>query len=97
MPGDLARALAAQQAAEAKQQEAEARLLELENALTWQTSCLACSRVLDSSIREHERAERAEASAKSWEEEARLRAINSGYWQRRAEAAEAALQERKEP
>ena len=35
-------------------------LAELENAVTWNTSCLSCARLLDSSIAEHERAERAE-------------------------------------
>ncbi len=40
---------------------AEARLAELENAVTWETSCLSCSRVLDASAAERERAERAEA------------------------------------
>lgn len=36
------------------------RLAELENAIGWNTSCTSCARVLDSSIRETERAERAE-------------------------------------
>jgi hypothetical protein len=36
------------------------RLVQLENALEWGTSCLSCAAVLDSSIRDHERAERAE-------------------------------------
>jgi hypothetical protein len=39
---------------------AAARLAELENALNWGTSCTSCAAVLDSSIRETERAERAE-------------------------------------
>jgi hypothetical protein len=37
-------------------------LAEYENAITWLTTCLACARVLDSGIRETERAERAEAA-----------------------------------
>lgn len=36
------------------------RVAEYENAANWGTSCLSCSRVLDSSIRDHERAEEAE-------------------------------------
>lgn len=39
--------------------ELRARLGEYENAVTWNTSCLSCAKVLDSSIAEHERAERA--------------------------------------
>lgn len=39
---------------------AMARLAELENAINWGTSCTSCAAVLDSSIRDHERAERAE-------------------------------------
>lgn len=35
-----------------------AALAEYENAITWQTDCLSCARVLDSSIRETERADR---------------------------------------
>ena len=40
---------------------AEERLLELENAVGWNTSCTSCSRVLDSAYAETVRAERAEA------------------------------------
>lgn len=36
-------------------------IMERENAVTWNTSCTACATVLDSSIMEHNRAERAEA------------------------------------
>ena len=50
----------ARQAAEARAEAAEGKLLEYENAITWGTSCLSCSRTLDTSIAEHERAERAE-------------------------------------
>lgn len=39
---------------------AETRLAELENALSWQTSCTSCAAVLDSSYREHCRREEAE-------------------------------------
>lgn len=38
---------------------AEARLAELENATTWFTTCTNCARILDSSIKDYERAERA--------------------------------------
>lgn len=38
------------------------RLAGYENRITWNTTCQACARVLDSSIRETERAERAEAA-----------------------------------
>jgi hypothetical protein len=44
------------------------RFAEYENAVTWGTSCLNCARILDESIAEHERADKAEA------EVARLRA-----------------------
>ena len=37
------------------------RLAKYESAINWQASCLACSRVLDSSVAETERAEKAEA------------------------------------
>ena len=37
------------------------RLLDYENAIEWNTTCLSCSAVLDSSIRETWRRERAEA------------------------------------
>lgn len=40
--------------------EMRARITAYENAITWNTSCLACATVLDSCIRETERAERAE-------------------------------------
>ena len=40
---------------------AEARLGELENALSWETSCLSCARVLDSAYAETCRREQAEA------------------------------------
>lgn len=39
-----------------------ATLAEYENAITWQTDCLSCARILDSCIRETERAEKAEAT-----------------------------------
>ncbi len=38
-----------------------AELLEYRNAITWETSCLACSRMLDACRATEERAERAEA------------------------------------
>jgi hypothetical protein len=36
------------------------RIAEYENAITWGTSCLTCARVLDASIADHQRAEKAE-------------------------------------
>lgn len=38
------------------------RIVDYENRITWETSCGSCARVLDSSILEHERAEKAEAA-----------------------------------
>lgn len=52
-------------------EEAERKLAELERALNWQTSCLACSRVLDSSYAETVRAEKAEAAVERARELAR--------------------------
>lgn len=50
------------------------RLAEYENTINWMTTCTGCARVLDSCIRETERAERAEAAL------ARVRALHSnGY------------------
>lgn len=39
-----------------------ARIAEYENTITWHTTCTSCARILDSSIRETERAEKAEAA-----------------------------------
>ncbi len=39
-----------------------ASLAEYESTINWMTTCTSCARVLDSSIRETERAERAEAA-----------------------------------
>lgn len=39
-----------------------AALAEYENTINWMTTCTGCARVLDSCIRETERAERAEAA-----------------------------------
>jgi len=36
------------------------RLAELENAIAWDTHCISCARILDASICDHERAEKAE-------------------------------------
>ena len=46
------------------------RLADYENRITWHTTCGSCARILDSSIRETERAERAEAAI------ARIRALH---------------------
>lgn len=53
----------------AAREKAEARVAELENALNWQTSCLACAKMLDSSIADHDRAEAAEAQVAALREE----------------------------
>ncbi|MFF2100917.1 hypothetical protein [Streptomyces sp. NPDC058202] len=42
--------------------ELRSRLADYENRITWETTCGSCARVLDSSIRETERAEKAEAA-----------------------------------
>lgn len=41
--------------------ERDRRIADYENAISWNTSCTSCAAVLDSSIRDHDRAERAEA------------------------------------
>lgn len=43
--------------------QAAARILEYENALAWETNCLNCAKLLDSSYAETVRAEKAEAQA----------------------------------
>ena len=43
-------------------EQAEAKVADYENRITWHTTCGSCARVLDSSIRETERAARAEAA-----------------------------------
>ena len=40
--------------------ERDRRIADYENAISWNTSCTSCAAVLDSSIRDHDRAERAE-------------------------------------
>ena len=60
---DLAEAMAAPEPEPDDASELESmrlKVAEYENAINWNTSCLSCATVLDSSIREHERAERAE-------------------------------------
>jgi hypothetical protein len=42
-------------------EKAETRLAELENAITWDTSCTSCARILDSAYAETTRREAAEA------------------------------------
>jgi bacterioferritin-associated ferredoxin len=49
------------------------RTADYENRITWETNCGSCARILDASIREHERAERAEAALD------RVRAIASDH------------------
>jgi ParB-like chromosome segregation protein Spo0J len=48
--------------ADAEQAELRARVADYENRITWHTTCGSCARILDSSIRETERAVRAEAA-----------------------------------
>lgn len=43
-------------------EQAEAKVADYENRITWETNCGSCARILDSAIRETERAERAEAA-----------------------------------
>jgi len=60
--GDSGRDLTAVLAkAQARAEAAEAKVLEYENAITWNTTCLSCSAVLDSAIAETFRREQAEA------------------------------------
>ncbi|MDX2697580.1 hypothetical protein [Streptomyces ipomoeae] len=47
---------------QARLREGITRLAEYENTINWMTTCTSCARVLDSGIRETERAERAEAA-----------------------------------
>lgn len=44
-------------AVRAENEELKARIARYENAITWETSCLSCARVLDSAAAETERAE----------------------------------------
>ena len=48
--------------ADAEQAELRARVADYENRITWHTTCASCARILDSSIRETERAVRAETA-----------------------------------
>jgi hypothetical protein len=48
---------------EAERDAALAKLREYDNTINWNTTCTSCAAVLDSSIRETERAERAESAA----------------------------------
>jgi hypothetical protein len=50
------------QQAEAERDRLAARVAELENAITWETTCLNCARILDSCYTETVRAEKAEAA-----------------------------------
>lgn len=77
----IVRALNDEGADECSPAEAEAfmrvtaeRLAELENAVNWHTTCTSCARVLDSSIRETGRRERAEELLES-----ALRLIDAAY------------------
>ena len=60
-PGQHAACDAAIAGLRVRAEAAEARLLELEGAITWNTSCTSCSRVLDSAYAETVRREQAEA------------------------------------
>lgn len=43
-------------------EELRATVLDYENRITWETTCAGCARYLDVSVRDHERAEKAEAA-----------------------------------
>ena len=60
-PGQHAACDAAIAGLRVRAEAAEARLLELEGAITWNTSCTSCARVLDSAYAETVRREKAEA------------------------------------
>ena len=60
-PGQHAACDAAIAGLRVRAEAAEARLLELEGAITWNTSCTSCARVLDSAYAETVRREAAEA------------------------------------
>lgn len=63
-------------------------LAEYENTITWMTTCTSCARILDSCIRETERAERAEAEVRRYAEAESADAA-AGSYAGRAETAEA--------
>lgn len=50
-----------------RREQAEARLAEMENALTFDTTCLTCAQHLNASIQEYERAEKAEYALAEFE------------------------------
>ncbi|MFG2001718.1 hypothetical protein ACGFNU_21460 [Spirillospora sp. NPDC048911] len=83
------------------------RLVELENALDWQTSCTNCARILDGAIAERERAEKAEALLRElvdegpcyYDHHGQCQGHNLGYWpceHARAKELLAALDQREE-
>jgi hypothetical protein len=65
------------------------RLAEYENTINWMTTCTGCARVLDSCIRETERAEQAEAEVKRLR--ADIAACRDQQWPQRLGQAEKAL------
>lgn len=70
--------------------ELDARILEYENALNWETSCLNCAKLLDASYAETVRAEQAEAQL------AQVRADAQAHvqeWQDRANALQQELED----
>ena len=65
VPGTDGMAYAALDRATERMRAAEARVAELENAITWNTSCTSCARVLDSAYEQTCRAEAAEGKLAS--------------------------------
>ncbi|MCX5000920.1 hypothetical protein [Streptomyces longwoodensis] len=58
-------------------EQAEAKVADYENRITWHTTCASCARVLDSAIRETERAERAEAELRRMADEAQPETVHA--------------------
>ena len=57
--GDAAPTVADWEQQKQRANRAEAKIADYENRITWETNCGSCARILDSSIRETERADRA--------------------------------------
>ena len=77
--GDAAPTVADWEQQKQRADHAEAKVADYENRITWHTTCESCARLLDSGIRETERAEKAEAALE------RVRAVIA---ERRTEVAE---------
>jgi hypothetical protein len=66
-----AEAVAFISAEHARAEAAEARVADYENRITWDTTCAQCATYLDASIKDHVRAEKAEAALERVREAAR--------------------------